>query len=53
MELENKKTELSELNAVIEERKAALRVLTTTDDAGTLGSDLGAANQIITEYLNK
>ena len=52
MELENKKTELKEINAVIEERKAALRVLTTTD-AGTLGSDLGAADQIITEYLNK
>jgi hypothetical protein len=46
MELENKKTELSELNAVIEERKAALRVLTTTDDANY-------ADQIITEYLNK
>jgi hypothetical protein len=53
MELENKKTELSELNAVIEERKAALRVLTTTNAAGTLGSDLGASEQIITEYLNK
>ena len=50
MELENKKTELSELNAVIEERKAALRVLTTTDD--TDAADLGA-EQIITEYLNK
>jgi len=45
MELENKKTELKEINAVIEERKAALRVLTTTDYAD--------AAQIITEHLNK
>ena len=48
MELENKKTELKEINAVIEERKAALRVLTTTDD-----TDYADADQIITEYLNK
>jgi hypothetical protein len=58
MELENKKTELKEINAVIEERKAALRVLTTTDYADAanyadLGSAADAADQIITEYLNK
>jgi len=48
MELENKKTELKEINAVIEERKAALKDLTTTDD-----TDYADADQIITEYLNK